>query len=319
MTIKTIIVEYFTTKRGAKIAGSLILLLPGIILSFAQSPTFSQKYGTEEDYHRLFFLNIQYVQSWVKADSATFNRLLWAEDWIQQNSGDGLLYSKNQLLPVFGAERFETLNYFYPTNTNIQFVTNDVALVYSLTPFSNKTGDKEVMQYNDVYVRRNGNWICVSANISGLRKPEDPPAKFGKLPTLPPMFSFLKGSEEDKKKLTEINARHAEAFATSKSELLENILAEDFILLQTDGLLYKRNDVLEQVKVSAKSNPQNKYSIQNLFIRFVSPAVAVVHAAFVSTAKDGSQSGTQYNDIYVKRNNTWVCVSGNNTSINNAK
>ena len=311
--------ENFTTKSGAKIAGILILLLSVTILSFAQSPTFSQKYGSEEDYHRLFFLNIQYVQSWVKADSATFNRLLWAEDWIQQNSGDGLLYSKKQLLPVFGTERFETLNYFYPTNTNIQFVTNDVALVYSLTPYSHRTGVKEVSQYNDVYVRRNGNWICVSANISRLRKPGDPPAKFGKLPTLPPMFSFLKGSEEDKRILTEINARHAEAFATSKSELLENILAEDFILLQANGLLYKKDEVLEQVKASAKSNPQNKCSIENLFIRFVAPAVAMVHAAFVSTAKDGTRSGIQYNDIYVKRNNNWVCVSGNNTSINNVK
>lgn len=299
--------------------GSLILLLSGVIFSFAQSPKFFQKYGTEEDYHRLFYLNTQYIQSWVKADSATFNRLLWAEDWIQQNGGDGLLYSKKQMLPAFGTERFETLNYFYATNTNIQFVTNDVALVYSLTPFSLRTGVKGVSQYNDVYVRRNGNWICVSANISGLRKPEDPPAKFGKLPTLPPIFSFLKGSEEDKKILTEINARHAEAFATSKSELLEDILAEDFILLQTNGLLYKRNEVLEQVKVSAKSNPQNRYSIENLFIRFIAPDVAMIHAAFVSTAKDGSQSGIQYNDIYVKRNNTWVCVSGNNTSINNAK
>src|SRR5687767_5714591 len=105
--------ENFTTKVVGKIAGSLTLLLSGIIMSFAQSPTFSQKYGTEEDYHRLFFLNIHYVQSWVRADSATFNRLLWAEDWIQQNSGDGLLYSKKQMLPVFGTERFEALNYFY--------------------------------------------------------------------------------------------------------------------------------------------------------------------------------------------------------------
>jgi hypothetical protein len=312
--------ENFTAKIVAKIAGSLTLMFSGIIMSFAQSPTFSQKYGTEEDYHRLFFLNIQYVQSWVRADTATFNRLLWAEDWIQQNSGDGLLYTKKQLLPVFGAERFETLNYFYPTNTNIQFVTNDVALVYSLTPYSHRTGVKELSQYNDVYVRRKGNWVCVSANISTLRKPGDSPVKFGKVPTPPPMVSFLKGSEEDKKVLTEINARHAEAFATSKSELLENILAEDFILLQTNGLLYKRNEVLEQVKASAKSNPQNKYSIENLFIRFVAHDVAMVHAAFVSTNKeDGMQSGIQYNDIYVKRNKAWVCVSGNNTSINNVK
>ena len=312
--------ETLKSKTTFNFRGSLIATLLSITVAFGQSNSFSQKYGTEEDYHRLKFLNIQYVQSYVKADSATYNRLLWAEDWIHQNSSDGGLYTKKQLLPIFGTPRFETMEYFYPDNVIIQFITNDAAMIYSQTPGRDKgEAVNRLSQYNDVYIRRNGRWVCVSANIASVKRPGDKPANFVKVAELPQLKSYLPGTEEDKKILKEINDKHAEAFATSKSELLENILAEDFTLLASNGLLYKKKEVLDQVKASAKDNNVASYKIENMFTRFVAADVAMIHAAIISTLKDGSKRGTQYNDIYVKRNNTWICVSGNNTSINSAK
>lgn len=292
------------------------ILWCSVVTTFSNAQTFSQKYGTEEDYHKLRYLNVQYIQSFVKADSATYNRLLWAEDWVQQNSSNGNLYTKKQLLPVFGTPRFETLDYFYCDNVRIQFITNDAAMVYSETPLRIK-GDplRRLSQYNDVYVRRNDRWVCVSANITVVRKPEDAPSKFVKVAVPPQLISWLPGTDQDKKELKELNDRHAEAFARSKSELLENILADDFTLLAGNGLQYKKEDLLGQVKASVKNNSIDRYGIENMFIRFVATDVAMIHAAIVFTSKDGSKSGTQYNDIYVKRDNRWICVSGNNTPI----
>lgn len=302
-------------KLAFKIATNITIVFLATIAS-AQTKSFNQKYGTEEDYNRLRYLNIQYIQSWVKSDTATYNRLLWAEDWVQQNAGNGSLASKKQMLPLFGKPRFESLEYFYCDNVNVQFISPDAAMVYAETPLGLK-GDplKRLSQYNDIYIRRNGQWICVSANITKVRKPEDAPTKFVKVTTPPQLTSWLPGTDKDKKELKELNDKRAEAFAHSKSELLENILSDDFTLLAGNGLLYKKKEVLEQVKAAAKTNITDHYNIENMFIRFVAPDVAMVHAAMVITRKDGTQSGTQYNDIYVKRENNWVCVSGNNTPI----
>lgn len=294
---------------------SVLSALLVVTTSFAQQP-FSQKYGNEEDYRRLYFLNIQYVQSWVKSDTATYNRLLWAEDFVQQNSGDGQLYVKKQTLPIFGAPRFDKIEYFYPENVSIEFITNDAALVFSRTPFRMKSqGTAGLSQYNDVYVKRNGAWVCVAANISQIKKPGETFEPLKEVPAPVQLLSYYPGTETDRALLTELNAKHAEGFVRSRTDLLNNILAEDFILLQVDGLLYDRKQVLANVNASASTNSIVSYSVENCVIRFVAPDVAMIQAALISQKKDGSRWGTQYNDIYVKRDGKWICVSGNNTMI----
>ena len=284
---------------------------------FGQS-AFSQKLGTEADYKRLYFLNQQYIQSWVRSDTATYNRLLWAEDFVHQNSADGLLYPKKAIMPMFGKPRFDKIEYFYPENITIQFITQEAALVFARTPFrASGQGTETSSQYNDIYVKRNERWICVSANVTAIAKQGDPSPVFTKLPEQPQLISYFAGSESDKKILTELNSMHAEAFLRSKSELVENILADDFILLSSNGQLYKKQDVLRQIKESVSSNSIDTYRVENLTIRFVAPDVSMVHAAVVMQMKDGKTTAIQYNDVYVKRENKWVCVSGNNTLIKN--
>lgn len=296
---------------------SLIVLWMGISFSPAQSG-FSQKYGTLSDYKGLYFLNLQYTQSWLRSDTATYNQLLWAEDFVHQSGANGILYPKKALLPVFGEPRFGKITYFFPENVTIQFITNEAAMVFASPPLLLVGQSEEILtQYNDIYAKRNGKWICVSANITPLSKPGDAAATFTKLPEPTQLISYYSGSEKDKNLLTELNATHAEAFLRSKSELLENILADDFILLSGNGLLYKKQEVLAQIKAQGKSNSVDTYSIENLNIRFVASDVAMIHAAIVTRFKDGKTTAIQYNDIYVKRGDRWVCVSGNNTPIRN--
>jgi uncharacterized protein (TIGR02246 family) len=281
---------------------------------YGQAPTFNQKYGTQEDEWRIKYLNVQYVQSWVKADSAMYNRRLWANDWIQQNSYDGRLYSKAEMLPKFGTPRFDKIEYFYADNVTVQFITNDVALVFALTPYRMRDGASGLSQYNDVYVKRDGQWVCVSANITAYPSPGDT-RSFVSLPPMPPIISAVDGTPTDKKLLIELNNKHAEGFGNSRGELLEDILSEDFILLNSDGRLYRKREIIDAVKSRAATKVVQSYKIENVAIRFVAPDVALIHAAMVTELANGKKAATQYNDIYVKRDNKWVCVSGNNTPV----
>lgn len=294
----------------------ILLSWLGITEAKGQTSQPVQKYGTEEDYKRLFYLNTQYIQSYIKSDTATHNKLLWADDFVQQAPG-GNLISKKQLALYFAKPRFEKLEYFYAQDVAIQFITNDAAMVYSTTPLRIKgEGTTSWSRYNDVYIKRNGEWKCVSANISNMTKPEDVGPSFSKVTPPQQLISYHPGTDEDKGVLTQLNARHAEAFARSKSELLVDVLADDYTLLESNGMLYKKPEVLEQVRTSAKGNTIENFKIENLMIRFVAPDVAMIHAAIVMEMKNGGGArGTQYNDIYVKRGGKWVCVSGNNASI----
>lgn len=130
----------------------------------------------------------------------------------------------------------------------------------------------------------------------------------------------IAGSPEDIKTLHQLNKEHANAFATGNSEVLANkILSEDFILIATDGNIYRKKEVIQQV-VNSKSEVKNiaSHELEDVIVRFVASDVAMVHAVVKFKYKDGkNSSAVRYNDIYAKRNGKWECVSGNNSPVTN--
>jgi hypothetical protein len=306
---------------GAKFKNNkLIGILPIMLISVSLwgQEKFTQKFGTEADHKRLYFLNQQYIQSWVKSDTATYNSLLWADDFVHQNSSDGLLYPKKEIAEIFGKPRFDKIDYFYTENVTIRFISDDAAMIFARTPFQAVgESNEQTSQYNDIYVRRKGKWECVSASVTPIRKPGDPFPVFNKLPDSVRLTSFREGTAIDIAILKQLNEKHAEAFLRSKSDLAENILAEDFILLAANGLLYTKQDVLTQIRNSVSENNVESYTIENLTIRFVAEDISLIHAAIITKRKDGRVTGLQYTDVYIKRDNRWICVSGNNTPIRN--
>lgn len=284
-----------------------------ISVYLVQAQTFKQKFGTETDYKRLYYLNNQYIQSWIRSDTAMYNQLLWADDFVHQSGSSGRLFPKKQIAQEFGKPRFGEIEYFYADDIKIQFVSNDAALVFARPPYKGVIDKSESLsRYNDVYVRRNGAWICVSANITTIGYKTE---AISKIPEKVSLISYHKGSENEIKILEELNTQHAKAFFESKPEILTSILADDYILLSENGSLYSKSEVLNQLKSTPKSSVLASYSIENLQIRFVSTDIAMIHAAAISHLKNGTMRGVQYNDIYINRNGKWLCVSGNNTPI----
>lgn len=285
--------------------------------TYGQMP-FNQKYGTEQDYKRLYFLNLQYTQSWVRSDTATYNRLLWAYDFVHQNSSDGLLYPKKQISQLFGQPRFNSIEYFYPDQVIIQFISPDAALVCARPPYLGKGQSVEsYSQYNDVYVRRDGQWICVSANVTAITKPGSAPSPYIKTPDYIPLISHLPGSDQDRKTLKELNALLIESETYGKKEQIQKILSDDYRGIGSNGSLYTKQDILEGLDRSAIPGTIENYTIENNNIRFVVKDIAMVHFVLVSVFKDGLTTGTQCNTIFIRRFNQWTCISGNFTPIKN--
>lgn len=144
-----------------------------IILTLTTLPIAAQVPGTAEDVHQLKYLNSLYIRSYMHSDTATYNRLLWAEDFMQQSS-NGSLVTRKECMIRFGQPRLHQILYFYADDVKVQFITNDVAMVYSKNPYALRDGDrviKGITQYNDIYVRRAGQWKCVSANITAILPP----------------------------------------------------------------------------------------------------------------------------------------------------
>lgn len=283
----------------------------------AAQSKFSQPYGTEQDYKRLWYLNIQYIQSWVRSDTATYDKLLWAEDFVHQSGANGYLYPKKEIMPIFGEKRFADIEYFYADNTQIQFITDSVAMVLSRPPYLGKGSSTESLsQYNDVYVKRNGNWICVSANITAVTDSNTALPIFKKLPPATKFVSVLQGNKEEIAEIARLHKVTKEIVEQADYKKAEELLDSQFILLAKDGSLFSKKQLLDQFKTQIKKEIKS-YTVANLVVRFVATDVAMVHGAIVYKSTNGEMTGVQFNDIYVKRGSNWKFVSANNTPIKN--
>jgi Domain of unknown function (DUF4440) len=283
----------------------------------AAQPEFTQQYGTGQDYKRLWYLNIQYIQSWVHSDTAAYDKLLWAEDFVHQSGANGFLYPKKEIMPIFGEKRFADIEYFYADNTMIQFISDSAAMVFSKPPYCGKNSEGESLsQYNDVYIKRNGNWICVSANISAVTSPGTPLPVLKKIPPATSFVTLIKGGEDDIAEITRLHSLTKEMFEKADYKKADELLDNQFILLAKDGSLFSKKQLIDKFKKQTKKDAR-PYTAENLFTRFVAADVAMVHGALLYKSHDAGTTGIQFNDIYVKRGNTWKCVSANNTPIKN--
>ncbi|MBL7726798.1 MAG: hypothetical protein JNM68_03885, partial [Dinghuibacter sp.] len=192
-----------------------LMLVAGMLvmneMQLAAQLTFNQPYGSENDYKRLWYLNIQYIQSWVRSDTITYDTLLWAGDFVHQGGANGYLYPKKEIMPIFGQQRFAGIDYFFANNTVIQFINDDAAMVFSRPLYRDRTGAAEtVSQYNDIYVKRNGNWICVSANITSVSGSNMPLPVLKEIPPPTTFVTLFSGTETDKTTIKRLNTRFRE-------------------------------------------------------------------------------------------------------------
>ena len=115
----------------------------------------------ETDLEVLQRLNHDYVQSVARSDVAWFDRHL-SKDFLNSNS-DGTLSDRAEFLsriaaPIQVAE-------FECDDVRVR-IFGDIAIVHGRTTYRKAGGQAAAGRYTDVWARREGRWLCISAHVT---------------------------------------------------------------------------------------------------------------------------------------------------------
>ncbi|HLZ27271.1 MAG TPA: nuclear transport factor 2 family protein [Chloroflexota bacterium] len=118
--------------------------------------------ATRTDLEALAALNRDYVQSVQHGDVRRFDELL-ADDFLASNP-DGSLVNKQQFLEQ--TARPVTIRGLAAHDVRIRLLGDDFAIVHARTSYTTASGEQRQGRYTDVWARRDGRWLAVSAHVT---------------------------------------------------------------------------------------------------------------------------------------------------------
>jgi ketosteroid isomerase-like protein len=113
------------------------------------------------DHDILLRLNRDYVASVQNSDVARFEEIL-AEDFLCSHP-DGSLVDRATFLEQTG--RPVAIENLAAEDVNIRLM-GDFAIIHAATRYVKPDGSPGRGRYTDVWARRNGRWLCVSAHVT---------------------------------------------------------------------------------------------------------------------------------------------------------
>ena len=115
----------------------------------------------QSDLEALTELNRDYIHSVQHGDVQRFDEIL-AEDFLCSNP-DGSLVDKKQFLAQ--TARPVTINGLSTQEVQVR-ILGDVAIIHARTSYTTADGEQRNGRYTDVWARRNGKWLAVSAHVT---------------------------------------------------------------------------------------------------------------------------------------------------------
>lgn len=113
------------------------------------------------DIDRLIALNQDYVDSVQRGDVQRFDEIL-ADDFLCSNP-DGSLVDKGQFLEQ--SARPVTITDLSADDVRVR-ILGDVAIIHARTTYRTANGELRSGRYTDVWTRRAGTWLAVSAHVT---------------------------------------------------------------------------------------------------------------------------------------------------------
>ena len=117
--------------------------------------------ATRRDLDELTALNRDYIHSVQHGDVRRFDEIL-AEDFLCSNP-DGSLVDKNQFLAQ--TARPMTITGLSDHEVRVR-VLGDIAIIHARTKYTTANGEQRNGRYTDVWARRDGKWLAVSAHVT---------------------------------------------------------------------------------------------------------------------------------------------------------
>ena len=117
--------------------------------------------GTRSDLDQLMALNRDYVDSVQRGNVARFDVIL-AEDFLCSNP-DGSLVDKRQFLEQ--TARPVAISGLSAEDVVVR-ILGDIAIIHARTNYETASGERRSGRYTDVWARREGGWLVVSAHVT---------------------------------------------------------------------------------------------------------------------------------------------------------
>jgi ketosteroid isomerase-like protein len=117
--------------------------------------------ATRSDLDALTALNRDYIHSVKHGDVRRFDEIL-AEDFLCSNP-DGSLVDKNQFLAQ--TARPVTISGLAVQDVRVR-ILGDVAIIHARTSYTTADSKQRNGRYTDVWARRDGRWLAVSAHVT---------------------------------------------------------------------------------------------------------------------------------------------------------
>src|SRR5262249_33227913 len=117
----------------------------------------------QSDVDTLLALNRDYVNSVQNSDVKRFDEIL-AEDFLCSNP-DGTLVDRIAFLAQ--TVRPVSVRDLHAEDVNVR-VLGDVAIIHARTTYTTAEGRHASGRYTDVWARRDGHWLAVSAHVTRL-------------------------------------------------------------------------------------------------------------------------------------------------------
>jgi len=124
-------------------------------------PAMNVTSAMRSDLEALIALNRDYIRSVQHGDVRRFEEIL-AEDFLCSNP-DGSLVDK----PGFLAQTAQPVTISGLTAEDVQVrILGDVAIIHARTSYATASGERRSGRYTDVWARRDGVWLAVSAHVT---------------------------------------------------------------------------------------------------------------------------------------------------------
>ena len=120
--------------------------------------------ATQTDIDALTALNRDYIHSVQHGDVRRFDEIL-AEDFLCSNP-DGSLVDKSQFLAQ--TVRPVTITGLEAQDVKVR-ILGHVAIIHARTSYTTADGEQRNGRYTDVWARRDGKWLAVSAHVTRSR------------------------------------------------------------------------------------------------------------------------------------------------------
>jgi ketosteroid isomerase-like protein len=124
-------------------------------------PTVSADTAPRSDLDALLALNRDYIHSVQHGDVRRFGEIL-AEDFLCSNP-DGSLVDRSGFLAQ--TARPVTISGLTTEDVRVR-ILGDVAIIHARTRYTTADGEHRSGRYTDVWARRDGRWLAVSAHVT---------------------------------------------------------------------------------------------------------------------------------------------------------